>query len=276
MRLRGYTLSEKKDGKERRKRNLMRIVVFTQGPYGERIFRNIVETSPSEWMVESVELPRTLPAIIDDPEEFVTEDLPKADLVIFLSESAQAPQLIPHLTIVTGAKAVIAPIDNSSWIPTGLKNQIQRELASLGIASAFPKTFCTISENSYGYRFSAQPYESDTMAAFAKHFGRPKLKIKVNPETRTVEAVEVERSAPCGSTHHVAEGLIGVSADEAVPKAGLICHHYPCQASMHQEDIDLALHDTLMHLSGYIINEEVEKEVRPFRSRPQYMIPPSY
>ncbi|MFC2058076.1 DUF166 domain-containing protein [Chloroflexota bacterium] len=251
----------------------MRILVFTQGPYGERIFRHIKEKSPSGWTVESVELPRALPPLIDDPEEFIAQDLPETDLIVFLSESPQAPQLIPDVAVMTKAKAVIAPIDNSSWMPMGLKNQIQRDLTSRGIASAFPKTFCTLTENSCGYRSSAETYESEEIAAFARHFGRPKLKITVNPETRIIESVEVERGAPCGSTHHAAAGLVGLSADEAVPKAGLICHHYPCLASMQQEQIDKALFDTLMHLSGYVVNEEVEEQVKPFRTPVQYMDP---
>lgn len=246
----------------------MHILVFTQGPYGERIFRNIKEAGPTEWVVESIKLPRALPAIIDEPEEFLPKDLPKADLLIFLSESPQAPQLLPFLATRTGARAVIAPVDNSAWMPPGLKNQIQKELASLGIASAFPKTFCTLTEDSCGYRRSAEPYQSEVIAAFAKRFGRPKLRLKINPETKTIEAVEVERGAPCGSTHHAAGRLIGVSIKEAVPKAGLLCHHYPCLASMEKEQIDGELYDTLMHLSGYVINEEVEEQIKSLLADP--------
>jgi len=252
----------------------MRILIFIQGPYGERIFKNLKDHSPAEWTVGIVKLTRALPAIIDDPEESVGRDLPKADLIIFLSESEQAPQLLPYLAFMTGAKAIISPIDNASWLPPGLKNQIQRELTDLGIASAFPKTFCTLTENSYGYRRSAESYDSMEIQAFAKYFGRPKIKIQVSAKTKIIEAVEVERGAPCGSTHHVAAGLVGVSADEAVPKAGLICHHYPCQASMQQEQIDKALFDTLMHLSGYVINEEVEEQIKPFRTPVAFIIPP--
>ena len=86
--------------------------------------------------------------------------------------------------------------------------------------------------------------------------------------------MEVERGSPCGSSHHTAAGLIGIHADEAVPKAGLICHHYPCQASMQQEQIDKALYDTLMHLSGYVVNEDVEEQVKPFKTPPMYITPP--
>ncbi|MBT9149181.1 MAG: DUF166 family protein [Dehalococcoidia bacterium] len=237
----------------------MRILVFVQGSGGKRIFRNIKERSPAGWTVECIDLPAALPAIIDEPQKFITQDLPKADLILFLGESPQAPQLIPDAAVAAGAKAVIAPIDNSGFMPLGMKNQVQRRLAGLGVAAAFPKTFCTLTENSYGYRRSVESYDSELIAAFARYFGRPKLKIKIDPETNKIEAVEVERGAPCGSTHYAAAGLVGLSANEAVPKAALICHYYPCHASMQQEQIDKDMFDTLMHLSGYVINEAVEE-----------------
>lgn len=252
----------------------MRVLIVIQGPYGERIARNVSERCPPDWSVQTVKLTMALPPLIDDPEEFLPGDLPESDLVVFLSETQQAPQLIPDVVAATRAKGVIAPIDNSQWLPMGLKNQLQRELAAQGIGAAFPKTFCTLTENGYGYRHAAESYECDAIAAFAKHFGKPKFRIRVHPETKLIESVEVERGAPCGSSHHAAAGLVGVHADEAVPKAGLIAHHYPCQASMQAEQIDKALYDTLMHLSGYVVNEEVEEQVKPFRTPPTYMTPP--
>ncbi len=251
----------------------MRILIVIQGPYGERISRNIKEKSPAEWAVKSVKLTMALPPLIDEPEDFLPADLPQSDLIVFLSEIEQAPQLIPDFVDGTGAKAVVAPIDDSRWVPTGLKNQLQKELAAKGIGSAWPKTFCTLTENSFGYRHAAESYKDDLIATFAQHFGKPKFKITINPKTKLIEAVEVERGAPCGSSHHTAAGLIGIHADDAVPKAGLICHHYPCQASMQKEQIDKALYDTLMHLSGYVVNEDVEEQVRPFRTPPMYITP---
>lgn len=251
----------------------MRILIIVQGPYGERIARNVKERSPDDWIVQSFKLTTALPPLIDDPEDYLPSELPPSDLIVFLSETEQSPQLIPDIVAMTGAKGVVAPIDNSQWVPMGLKNQIQRELTAKGIGSAFPKTFCTLTEESCGYRHAAELYESDVIADFAKYFGRPKFKIAVNPETKIIESVEVERGAPCGSSHHTAEGLIGLHVDEAVPKAGLICHHFPCQASMQQEQIDKALYDTLMHLSGYVVNEDVEEQIKPFRIPVRYMTP---
>lgn len=252
----------------------MRLLIVIQGPYGERILRNLREHAPAAWAIESLRVPMALPPLIDDPEEFLPSNPPPTDLLVFLSESAQAPQLIPALVAMTSAKGVIAPIDNSQWMPMGLKNQIQRELGDRGIVAVFPKTFCTLTESTCGYRHAAESYKSEPIAEFARFFGKPKYRIAVNPETKRIESVEVLRGAPCGSSHHVARGLIGLHADEAVPKAGLIAHHYPCQASMQAEPIDKSLYDTLMHLSGYVVNEEVEEQVKPFRTPPRYMTPP--
>jgi hypothetical protein len=45
---------------------------------------------------------------------------------------------------------------------------------------------------------------------------------------------------------------------------------------MNQEQIDDKLYDTLMHVSGYIINEEVAEQVKPFKTPPQYLTPSEY
>jgi len=252
----------------------VKILIVIQGPYGERIADNIARRCPSNWLVEKVRLTLALPPLIDYPEEFLPPELPPSDLVIFLSETQQAPQLIPDIVAMAGARAVIAPVDNSQWMPPGLKNQLQRELAARGVGSAWPKTFCTLTSDSYGYRHAAESYDNAIIAEFAGVFGRPKFRVTVDSGTNRIEAVEVERGAPCGSSHHTASGLIGVHVDDAVPKAGLICHHYPCQASMQPEQIDRTLYDTLMHLSGYVVNEDIEEQVRPFRTPVRYMTPP--
>lgn len=250
-----------------------RILAIVQGPYGRRIVENIRKRAPEGWSVEAIEVAPRLPAIVDEPDEFLPKEIPQADLVLGLVESPGAAQLIPEVVKRSAARAAIAPIDNSAWLPTGLKNQLKSELASMGVASAFPKTFCTLTEETYGFRHFAEPYNDEAVATFARHFGRPKMKITVDPKTRKVTKVEVERGAPCGSTHYTAARLVGLTADEAAVKSGLICHHYPCLASMAKEQIDTTLFDTLMHISGYVMQEEVDREVKPFKEPPRYITP---
>ena len=91
----------------------------------------------------------------------------------------------------------------------------------------------------------------------------------VDPETRTIVAVDVKRDAVCGCARYVAQGLVGVSVDEAEQQAGLLHHHYPCLASM---GIDSAYGDTLMHVSGNVLKDNVAAQVRPFR-HVRYYVP---
>jgi hypothetical protein len=60
----------------------------------------------------------------------------------------------------------------------------------------------------------------------------------------------------------VAERLVGVPADDAEQEAGMLHHHYPCLASM---GIDADFGDTLMHVSGNILREEVGEQVKPYK-----------
>jgi hypothetical protein len=247
-----------------------------QGNYGTRKVNNIRTHGPPDWTVEVFEAPRFLPQIIDDPAEFLPESLPQVDLVLSLAESSSVAQLIPDIARLSGARAVIAPIDNTAWLPPGLKNQLQRELAASGVATAFPKPFCTLTQDTYGYRRSAEHYENHLIASFAQHFGKPELKITVDPETKTIEKVDVVRDATCGSARFVAQGLVGVSVEEAEFEAGMLHHHYPCLASMTREWIDDRLEDTLMHVAGYVIRDEVARQVKPFKKPVPYITPDGY
>ncbi len=244
----------------------MKILITTQGAYGIRIVENIKKRCPADWQVDSVAIPLDLPYIIDEPDEFLPESLPQVDLIVFLSESQNAPQLIPDLIPLTGAKGVIVPIESSSWMSLGLKGQVRDALERMGVGSAFPKNFCTLTENSYGYGDSTEPYESEIISEFALHFGRPEFKLHVNPETKIIEDIEVVRCSPCGSTYHGVEKTIGKHVDEALPKAGLICMQFPCLASMSMEQIDKGLYNTLMHLSGQIFNERMLPHLEKYLS----------
>jgi hypothetical protein len=91
----------------------------------------------------------------------------------------------------------------------------------------------------------------------------------VDEKSRTILSVHVERDAVCGCARYVAEKLIGISVDDAGEKAGLLHHHFPCLASMGKDsDFD----DTLMHVSGNVLKDNVEAQVRPFRNI-QYLTP---
>ncbi|HIP97159.1 MAG TPA: hypothetical protein EYH32_08115, partial [Anaerolineae bacterium] len=122
----------------------MRILALVHGIYGERIVRNIRARAPQGWEIESLQAPRALPIIVEEPEEFLPPTLPRVDLILHLAETHQAAQLLPGVVRLTGARAVIAPVDNPAWLPEGLKTQLRRELAELGAEAVFPRPFCSL------------------------------------------------------------------------------------------------------------------------------------
>ena len=237
----------------------MRILALHQGHYGERIVEHIKRTAPEGWVLETIMPPRTLPIVIDEPEEFLPSDIPQADLLLAMSESPETAQLVPAIARLSGVAAVIMPVDNSAWLPPGLQNELQREIVRMGATAVFPRTFCTLTEETVGYYDKdIAAHRSEQIAVFARYFGRPRLKIELDAAGTRITGVKVERSAPCGSTYYVAEKLVGLPVEEAVPQAGLSAHHYPCLASMQMEPTG----DTLMHISGYVVNDEVERVLK--------------
>ena len=79
---------------------------------------------------------------------------------------------------------------------------------------------------------------------------------------RTITEVEVVRDAVCGCARHVAQGLVEVSANDAEQEAGLLHHHYPCLAGMVK---DPDFNDTLMHVSGNILKDQIGEQVKPYK-----------
>jgi len=188
---------------------------------------------------------------------FYPQIVPDAELLLALVESEGAAQLVSALASLVSVKAVIVPVDNPSWLPQGLQNQLRQELTEKKINVVFPKTFCTLTENSAGFHRKVQPYQDQIIAAFARYFGRPRLKLIIDPEEKQVKEVTVERGSPCGSTHYLAEKLVGMPVAELLPRAGLIVHQFPCLASMQMDEIDEGIFEPVMGISGYVVNTEI-------------------
>lgn len=237
----------------------MRLLVLTGGLYSTRILEHLQRFAPPAWEIAGRPAPSGLPVVVDDPDDHLPQDLPAADLILFLAESDRAAQLLPALAARTGAGAVLAPVDDAAWIRPGLRAQLQRELAALGVAVAFPQPFCALSEDGL----------DPLLQAFARRFGRPRLHVRLDPATRRLAQVEVARGSPCGSTHFAAERARGLAADAAVPQAGLICLHYPCMASMQPTRTETGV-ETLMHTSGQIFNQALARALR----RAGHLAPP--
>jgi hypothetical protein len=241
----------------------MRILAIISGEYGQRHVDNVRRHGPSDWQVEVWQAPAVLPPVVDYPEDYLPDSLPAADLLLAFGEHKGVAELIPEIARMTGARAVIAPVDREEWLPRGLARQLRGWLADVGVVCVTPKPLCSLTETHYNVRRHRTEYSDDAsarlIAEFACQFGQPELQITVDSHTRTITAVDVVRDAVCGCARSVARGLVGISADDAEEKAGLLHHHYPCLAGMVKDpDFD----DTLMHVSGNILKDRVGEQVK--------------
>lgn len=223
----------------------MRLIVFTQGAYGERILENLRRRAPQDWVIEDSVIPGDLPAMIEEPEGIV-EGMGLGgswDLVLFMGESPSAFTLLPSILENLEVGAVIAPVDDYDWLPLGLERQIGGEIEEMGVDIVFPRTFCTLT-------LVGVP----SIDVFAELFGAPGLKVEVIDGK--VSGVDVLRGAPCGSTHYMAEKLPGTKIGDAKPRAGTLVQIYPCLASRR---VDRFFGDAPIHVAGKIAEKALEK-----------------
>ncbi len=242
----------------------MKILAIVSGEYGKRHVRNIQEFGPKDWEIEIWQTPPVFPPFIDDPEDFLPDQLPPSDLILSFAEHKGAAELLPDIARMTNAQAVLVAVDDELWLPRGLDRQLHGWLEEAGIDCATPKPLCSLTESTYGVtRHETAEYDNPLISEFARYFGQPELTLEIDPDTRTITSVEVVRDAVCGCARYTADGLVGLSADEAEEKAGLLHHHYPCLASM--QKLPHFDHDTLMHVSGQILKNNVGAQVKPFK-----------
>jgi len=194
-----------------------------------------------------------LPTFIEEPEQYLPEDMPECDIVIAIGLHPDILKSLPLICEKTKAKGAIVPIENWNWCPLGLQKQIEPELEKIGVEYAFPKPFCSLEE-------TGQP----TIDAFMKRYrvGRPLLEVEIETvgEDEKIANATMIRSAPCGCTWYVSQQIRwhdteGRDLEDAISKAH---HAYPCTASM---EIDPELKDTILHKAGYTIRQAVKDAI---------------
>jgi hypothetical protein len=249
----------------------MRILAIISGEYGIRHVNNLREHAREGWIIETWRAPAVFPLIIDYPEDYLPSSFAPCDLILSFAENKSVAELIPEIAQMTGARAVVAAVDNEAWLPRGLARQLRGWLERMNVACATPKPLCSLTERDYKVtRRDRETYQSDLISEFAQYFGQPDIRLTLDPETRTVTEAEVRVDAVCGCARHVAEKLIGLSADEAEERAGLFHHHFPCLASMVK--LNDYNHDTLMHESGHLLQENLAEQLKPFKQK-RYIAP---
>src|SRR5664280_1056528 len=88
------------------------------------------------------------------------------------------------------AKAVIAPAEDSKKTPTGVLEQLRKELESMGVEFEGPKPFCALEK-------TGKPI-IDSFVDLG--FGKPVLRIETSPDGKMFIGAGVIRDATCGST----------------------------------------------------------------------------
>ncbi|MGD2027027.1 MAG: DUF166 family protein [Anaerolineales bacterium] len=242
----------------------MKLLAIVSGEYGRRHVENIKKHGPEAWQIAVWQAPQVLPPIVDYPEDYLPDSFAPADLILSFAEHKGVAELLPDIAKMTGARGVVAAVDSEAWLPRGLARQLRGWLERKEVVCVTPKPLCSLTETDFGVTWRQRiEYECEEISAFAKHFGQPELELEVDPNSRTIVKSAVKRDAVCGCARFVAEGLVGVSVDEAEEKAGLLHHHYPCMASM-GKDVDFNM-DTLMHASGNILKRNVAEQIKEFK-----------
>ncbi len=247
----------------------MRILTIVTGEYGQRHVDNVRAHAPDSWQIEVWRAPTVYPPVIDYPEDYLPESLPPADLLLSCGEHKGVAELIPQVVKASGARAVVAPVDREEWLPRGLARQLRGWLSEVNVACVTPKPLCSLTETHYNVRRHRIEYDDPLIAKFARHFGRPEFRVRVDAQTCAITAIEVLRDAVCGCARFVARELVGVPAGDAEHLAGLLHHHYPCLASMGN---DPDFNDTLMHVSGNIMKDRIGEQVKPYKEV-AYVVP---
>ncbi|MFX0115947.1 MAG: DUF166 domain-containing protein [Candidatus Hodarchaeota archaeon] len=194
------------------------------------------------------EEPPDLPPFIEEPEDFLPKNPPQADIIIAIGIHADLLSVTPELAEKCKAKAVIVPVENPNWCNFGLQKQIEDDLKGKGLEFAFPRPFCALEPNP----------DTPTINQFMSDFlsGRPLMQAGVD-EHGIIRQMSVERSAPCGATHYIAQMMrwCPVADKELEAQVSKAHHAYPCTGAMIN---DAVLGDTPLHIAGYIAREEVK------------------
>jgi hypothetical protein len=244
----------------------LRLLVFYNDAFAERVVGNLVNSSN---YCQSCGLacaycrqhygsfaadfhgvyqsPHTLPAFIEDPERFLPKDPPACDVLLAIGLHPDIIAATPTLAEQTRAKAVIVPLENRTWCPPGLRRQLATALDDLGIEHAFPKPFCSLEE-------TGQPAIDNFIRRY--RIGKPRVEVRTAGDR--VTTVQVLRSAPCGSTWHVAQQIKWTRLSELNEAVAVAHHAFPCTASM---DIDPEAGEPILHLGGYAIRDAMNHAV---------------
>ena len=210
-----------------------------------------------------------IPEFVEDSTEYLPKNLPPVDFLLVVGIHQDLLLDLPNYLKDKGIKAVIVPIEDPKWVPSGLQSMILEEFEKYGIQAAFPKPFCSLSKeqdeyNKIGFHLTK---EHNFVYEFIDYFkvGVPIVSFLLSKDGESIEDTCVLQTAPCGSTYYVCQQLKakyfknGKSGDLSLNERISKAHHaYPCNASMDQ---DFILKDSILHVGGYLIRNAIRREL---------------
>ena len=191
---------------------MLKVVIVTDGPYGDRAFETINElfdtafiemVKPEAMFIEEIEIPERDLKIIKSANILITYTT-HPDVTLILVEMFH--DKVDWMAI-------------ASWKGDGFKNQLE----SHGNVTC-PYIMCELVENG-----------NSSWDEFVSKIGKPKVVLEYYDGK--ISDITVLRSSPCGSTAFVAgylkEKYLGKTPDiiEFPLEAGLKLQHYPCRAA---------------------------------------------
>jgi len=185
----------------------------------------------SHLIAEFYSFPSVLPVMVDDPEEYIPQNVAPHDILIAVSVHEEI--LISFIRKYAVARGIIIPIEESNWISPYAKKTIEGICIERGIEVLFPKPFCSFNPREGVLR----DFQEEV------HIGKPAVCFSV--EKGIIEGAKVLCSAPCGATYYVARHLTGRKIDkELVYAIDSLLSSYPCTAG---REVDREFGDSITH-----------------------------
>ena len=218
---------------------MITVGIITRGKYGLQTIETLKKRTPFHLKVAAV--PEALPLIIEDTGP-VVEDLAggsvfDCDLLITYSLHPDLTTGIVEEASKRGVKTII--------IPGGTRlcdvSRVEQIAGENGVHLVIDEICCALESS-----------DDPVMKELTAYIGKPDLAVTV--EDGLVTSVRVLRGAPCGSTWHAAERIVGLSVNEAASRAGLYVQQYPCRAVRGRKNG--------IHASAMLHKEAVEKALK--------------
>ena len=185
----------------------------------------------SESIAGIIGFPSVLPAIIENPEQYLPEEIPSHDVVIAIGVNEEI--LVSFIERFSVSKGIIIPVERSNWVSPHAKEKISGICKAKEIEVAFPKPFC-----------SFNPKEG-ILRLFREQFRIGKPEIEFTVRDNIITGTDILCSAPCGATYFTARGLIYRNINdnlEFVIDNQLSC--FPCTADT---AVDREFKDSITH-----------------------------